>query len=114
MNVHEGEEGMMRIALGLTYDGYYFHGWQEQAGTVATVQGVLQAAIVKIAQEPILLQCAGRTDAGVHATGQVVHFDTVAKRRLEAWVEGVNCYFPSSIAVNWAQVVDDYFHARFT
>lgn len=102
----------MRIALGIEYNGHGFYGWQEQQ-QLPTVQGVLQEALAKIANEPIYLFCAGRTDANVHATGQVVHFDTHAKRHIDAWIWGTNTHLPSSIIVRFAKQVDYHFHARF-
>jgi len=103
----------MRIALGIEYNGYNFYGWQAQP-ELPTIQGTLQDALAKIANEPIFLFCAGRTDANVHATGQVVHFDTRAKRHIDAWIWGVNSHLPPSIVVRWARPVDYSFHARFT
>ncbi len=103
----------MRIALGIEYDGNGYYGWQRQA-EVDTVQAQLESALSIVANEPISVQCAGRTDAGVHATGQVVHFDTNAKRGDGAWTLGVNVHLPDNIAVRWAKVVDDEFHARFS
>ncbi|MDR3491165.1 MAG: tRNA pseudouridine(38-40) synthase TruA [Gammaproteobacteria bacterium] len=103
----------MRIALGIEYDGRDFSGWQAQIG-LRTVQSCLEEALSKIADEPIKLFCAGRTDAGVHATGQVVHFDTNAIRSEKAWILGTNTHLPSSIAVNWALPISDEFHARFS
>ena len=103
----------MRFALGLEYDGRFFHGWQKQA-TEETVQRVVEAALAQIAGEAIPVVCAGRTDTGVHATEQVIHFDTEVKRPLEAWVRGVNTFLPPSVAVLWAKRVDDDFHARFS
>jgi tRNA pseudouridine38-40 synthase len=103
----------MRIALGIEYDGHEFYGWQAQAGLL-TIQGLLEAALSKVADHPIKLFCAGRTDAGVHASGQVVHFDTSAVRHLHAWTLGTNSHLPDTIAVRWAQPVDDDFHARFS
>jgi tRNA pseudouridine38-40 synthase len=103
----------MRIALGLEYEGSGFHGWQSQAGG-GTVQDALEEALSIVAAAPTRVACAGRTDAGVHALAQVVHFDTVAVRPTTAWVRGVNAHLPSSIAVRWAQPVADEFHARFS
>lgn len=103
----------MRIALGIEYDGHGYHGWQKQRG-LPTVQQAVEEAISKIANEEISLQCAGRTDAGVHATCQVVHFDTQAKRHIDAWIWGVNSHLPPSIVVRWSRHVDYSFHARFT
>lgn len=104
---------MRRIALGVEYNGYGFHGWQAQP-KVMTIQGCLQEALSKVANESIVLFCAGRTDAHVHATGQVVHFDTRAKRHIDAWLWGTNAYLPNSIVVKWARQVDYSFHARFS
>lgn len=103
----------MRIALGLEYCGTGFFGWQSQAGG-GTVQDALEAALAVIACEPVASVCAGRTDAGVHASHQVVHFDTTAERPLTAWVRGVNAHLPDGVAVRWAQAVPDDFHARFS
>ena len=103
----------MRIALGIEYCGTNFRGWQSQAGG-GTVQDALEAALGQIAGEKIGVLCAGRTDAGVHATHQVAHFDTTVERPLSAWVRGVNSQLPEGVAVRWAQPVDDEFHARFS
>ena len=103
----------MRIALGVEYDGSPYCGWQSQQ-EVLTVQDTLQRALSQIAGEPIAINAAGRTDAGVHALEQVVHFDTSAERPLTAWVRGVNTMLPGSIAVRWAHPVPDEFHARFS
>ena len=103
----------MRIALGVEYDGSAFRGWQIQPGG-GTVQSALQTALEEIAGQPVSVVCAGRTDAGVHATAQVVHFDTELKRPLTAWVRGVNTFLPPAVAVRWAQPVSTEFHARFS
>lgn len=103
----------MRIALGVEYCGTSFRGWQSQAGG-GTVQDVLEAALYKIAGVPTGVLCAGRTDAGVHATQQVVHFDTAVERPITAWVRGVNAHLPDSVSVLWAVPVTDEFHARFS
>jgi tRNA pseudouridine38-40 synthase len=95
------------------YDGSQFFGWQSQAGG-HTVQDALQAALSGIANEPVLIIAAGRTDTGVHALEQVVHFDAPVERPLSAWVRGVNALLPKSIAVLWAHPVPDEFHARFS
>lgn len=102
----------MRIALGIEYNGRGFYGWQAQHG-LPTIQAALQEALSKIANEPIFLHCAGRTDANVHATGQVVHFDTHAKRHIDAWIWGTNSYLSNAIIVKWSRHVDYHFHARF-
>ncbi|MGL5948473.1 MAG: tRNA pseudouridine(38-40) synthase TruA [Aeromonas sp.] len=103
----------MRIALGIEYDGSRYFGWQRQR-EVASVQEMLEKALSRIANEPITIQCAGRTDAGVHATGQVVHFDTHAKRAEGAWTLGLNSNLPPDIAVRWVKAVPEDFHARFS
>lgn len=103
----------MRIALGLEYDGSGFCGWQSQPGGCG-VQDVLEQALTAIAGEPISAVTAGRTDTGVHAFGQVVHFDTSVGRPDNAWVRGVNAHLPKSVAVTWARRVDEQFHARFS
>ena len=103
----------MRIALGVEYDGSRFFGWQSQAGG-HTVQDALQAALSSIASESVAIVAAGRTDTGVHALEQVVHFDTRVKRPLSAWVRGANALLPDSIAVLWAHEVPEEFHARFS
>jgi tRNA pseudouridine38-40 synthase len=103
----------MRIALGVEYNGHGFNGWQVQPG-LPTIQGVLQEALSKVANEKIFLFCAGRTDSNVHATGQVIHFDTRAKRHIDAWIWGTNAYLPGTVVVRWARAVDYSFHARFT
>lgn len=103
----------MRIALGIEYDGTGFFGWQRQR-EVISVQQELETALAKVANSPVEVFCAGRTDAGVHATGQVVHFDTDAVRDNKAWIMGTNSQLPDQIAVRWAQPVADDFHARFS
>ncbi|MDD5240158.1 MAG: tRNA pseudouridine(38-40) synthase TruA [Sulfuricella sp.] len=103
----------MRIALGVEYDGSRFCGWQSQPSACG-VQDVLERALSAIASEPIRVVTAGRTDAGVHALHQVVHFDTAATRPDNAWVRGVNALLPDSVGVLWAQPVSDEFHARFS
>ena len=104
---------MTRYALGISYCGSDWHGWQSQPGR-QTVQDQLEAALSAFAAAPIRVVCAGRTDAGVHAVGQVVHFESAAERVLQGWVRGVNALLPRSIAVTWALVVDEEFHARFS
>ena len=104
---------MRRIALGIEYDGSPFLGWQTQAGGGA-VQDVLEPALSAIAAAPIGVTAAGRTDRGVHACGQVVHFDTEAVRPGGAWVRGVNALLPDTVAVLWSREVDEGFHARYS
>ena len=103
----------MRIALGLEYNGSPFHGWQSQADE-SGVQNALERALSEIAGRRVGVIAAGRTDAGVHATSQVVHFETDATRPATAWVRGVNALLPDAVAVRWAVPVADEFHARFT
>ena len=92
---------MKRIALGIEYDGTSWHGWQKQPDGM-TVQDTLESAIFTFTQTHIVTTCAGRTDAGVHATEQVVHLDTEIDRRSDSWVRGLNTWLPPSIAVRWA------------
>lgn len=109
----------MRIALGLQYDGSLYYGWQTQVNH-STVQDELERAISAFVGENASAECpihtiaAGRTDTGVHALGQVVHFDTNVEREDFSWVRGVNTYLPSSIVINWAKTVSDDFSARFS
>lgn len=103
---------MARIALGVEYDGVAFCGWQTQPGGCA-VQDHLEAALARIHGAPVATVVAGRTDAGVHATNQVVHFDAVHERPEAAWVRGVNTLLPAGVSVLWARPVGEGFHARF-
>ncbi len=107
-------EGMHRVALGVEYNGAKFHGFQKQSSGVDTVQARLEAGISRVADEEVTLVCAGRTDAGVHATNQVIHFDTLAERPMKAWTRGVNALLPDTVAVKWAKPVEPLFHARFS
>lgn len=104
---------MHRIAVGLEYDGAAFAGWQLQPG-LPTIQGLAQEALARVAAEPVTLVCAGRTDAGVHARGQVAHFDTQAVRSLRGWVLGANGTLPSTVSLTWARPVPLHFHARYS
>lgn len=103
----------MRYALGVEYDGKNYCGWQRQK-SVVSVQQTLEQALSKIADEPIEVVCAGRTDTGVNATNQVIHFDTTKTRKDVAWTLGVNTHLPDDIAVTWVKAVADEFHARFS
>nr|VFJ50780.1 MAG: tRNA pseudouridine38-40 synthase [Candidatus Kentron sp. DK] len=103
----------MRIALGIEYDGSGFSGWETQKNA-RTVQSLVEAALSRVANAPVLTVCAGRTDAGVHASAQVVHFETGAIRQERAWVYGANTNLPREISVLWANIVPDNFHARFS
>jgi tRNA pseudouridine38-40 synthase len=104
----------MRMALGVEYDGSSFRGWQIQQRGVRTVQGCVEQALAQVAGHPVQTVCAGRTDAGVHALGQVLHFDTQAERSARAWVLGGNSELPADINLLWAQPVTEIFHARFS
>ncbi len=103
----------MRLALGIEYDGSAFHGWQAQQPGVRTAQAVLEAALSVVANHPIRVHCAGRTDTGVHASGQVVHFDTDAHRAMRSWTLGGNANLPYDLNITWAREVASDFHARF-
>ncbi|WP_034414021.1 tRNA pseudouridine(38-40) synthase TruA [Candidatus Photodesmus blepharus] len=103
----------MRIALGIEYDGRNYSGWQRQQNA-RSVQEILEESLSIVADHTVEVQCAGRTDTGVHATGQVVHFDTVAHRKISAWIMGTNVHMSRDVAVRWAREVPDDFHARFT
>jgi tRNA pseudouridine38-40 synthase len=103
---------VLRIAIGIEYDGRAYAGWQAQAAA-PTLQQVLERALGRIADEPVALTCAGRTDAGVHALGQVAHFDTHASRSLRGWVLGANSELPRDVVLAWATPVPAHFHARY-
>lgn len=104
---------MKRIAIGIEYDGTGYVGWQRQKSGIG-VQERLEEAVATVANEPVEVVCAGRTDAGVHATGQVGHFDTSAERTDRGWLLGINSNLPDDINVAWVRAVDDEFHARFS
>jgi tRNA pseudouridine38-40 synthase len=101
----------LRLAIGLAYNGHGYEGWQSQRSG-KTVQDHVEAALGRFAAHPVSTVCAGRTDAGVHALMQVVHFDTPLARAESSWVRGTNRYLPPGIAVQWARPVPDTFHAR--
>lgn len=107
-------EGMKRVAMGVEYCGSAFHGFQKQQSASETVQAHLERALSRVANEDVTLVCAGRTDAGVHATNQVIHFDTLANRQEKSWLKGVNTYLPGDIAIKWVKPVGPGFHARFS
>lgn len=102
----------MRIAVGIEYDGTGFFGWQRQPEG-RTVQACVEKALSVVADHPVEVVCAGRTDTGVHATGQVVHFDSEAVRAMDGWRRGANAHLPEDVRVQWAYPVDESFHARF-
>ncbi|MDA0823033.1 MAG: tRNA pseudouridine(38-40) synthase TruA [Proteobacteria bacterium] len=103
----------MKVAFGVEYDGSKFFGWQRQTNA-RTVQACVEEALSKVADCPLKIYCAGRTDTGVHATGQVIHVDTVARRTTRSWVLGANSNLPNDVSILWAQPVEDDFHARFS
>lgn len=103
----------MKIALGIEYAGCHYFGWQRQ-DISPTVQEVLESALSEIADEQIRVVCAGRTDTGVHALQQVVHFETTSQRESQAWQLGTNAKLPKDVAVTWVLNVDNEFHARFS
>ena len=107
----EPDRPARRIALGVSYRGNAYQGWQSQPGG-RTVQDRLEAALAQFAGMPVRTLCAGRTDAGVHAINQVVHFDSTVRREPFSWVRGSNRYLPNDIAVQWCLPVPDDFHAR--
>ena len=104
---------MPRFAAGLEYDGRAYSGWQFQPG-LNTVQDVVQRAFSRVADTPVECVCAGRTDAGVHAAAQVVHFDTAAIRSERGWRLGANSYLPDDVSVAWLREVPGHFHARYS
>jgi len=103
----------LRIALGVEYDGTAFCGWQSQPQACG-VQDALERGLAELSGERVSTACAGRTDAGVHALGQVIHFDTAAVRPLNAWIRGTNALLPAAMSVTWAKPVTEEFHARFS
>ncbi|URJ28437.1 tRNA pseudouridine(38-40) synthase TruA [Candidatus Blochmannia vicinus (nom. nud.)] len=104
---------MQKLALGVEYDGSSYCGWQRQKDA-PSIQSCIEYAIKKITTEQVTIFCAGRTDSGVHALGQVVHFETYSMRSKSAWTLGINHYLPSKICVRWAKLVNKDFHARFS
>ena len=106
-------EQSMRIALGIEYDGSQFCGWQFQDHS-PSVQASVEHAIGNVAAHPVRVICAGRTDTGVHALNQVIHFDSESQRSERAWILGCNANLPKSVVVTWAKAVNDDFHARFS
>jgi len=104
---------MPRIALGLEYDGSNYRGWQSQAHA-NSVQAEVERALAFVADHPVEVISAGRTDAGVHAAMQVVHFDAQADRGEKGWVLGANTNLPDDISALWARIVPDEFHARYS
>jgi tRNA pseudouridine38-40 synthase len=104
-----------RIACRIEYDGSHYHGWQAQPHlAINTVQETLEQAMAVVADAPVRVQCAGRTDTGVHGFAQVIHFDAPVVRSAKAWVLGVNANLPTDLRVHWAVAVPVDFHARFS
>ncbi len=110
-----GSNSKHRIVLGIEYDGACYSGWQKQKSPQQeTIQQYLESALGKIAAHAVQITCAGRTDAGVHATCQVVHFDSKVERGNKAWIEGGNSLLPKTIRILWASKQCENFHARFS
>lgn len=103
----------MRFAACVEYNGSAYCGWQ-RLSHAPSVQEEVEKALSSVAAEPIEITCAGRTDSGVHATGQIIHFDTQAQRPVRGWLFGTNVNLPDDIAIKWVQPVADDFHARFS
>lgn len=103
----------MKIAIGLEYCGAAYSGWQRQKHIIS-VQEHVESALSSVAAHEVQVQCAGRTDAGVHALQQVAHFETGAERDMRSWMLGGNVHLPPDISILWAQPVEDDFHARFS
>ena len=104
----------MKVALGVEYFGKNFHGWQVQKSVLRTVQSVVESALAKVANHPVRVFCSGRTDSGVHAVEQVIHFETDTIRTDRAWLFGGNVNLPSDVNFKWVKFVSDDFHARFS
>ena len=104
----------MKVTLGVEYFGKNFHGWQVQKSGLRTVQGVVESALSQVANHPVRVFCSGRTDSGVHAVEQVIHFETDTIRTDRAWLFGGNVNLPSDVNFKWVKFVSDDFHARFS
>src|SRR3990167_7866417 len=105
----------MRYVAKVEYNGSHYHGWQEQTDSrLLTLSRCMTQAVSKVANHPVALICAGRTDAHVHATGQVIHFESTAQRTEHNWLQGINSYLSHDIALTWIKPVKDNFHARFS
>jgi tRNA pseudouridine38-40 synthase len=103
----------MRVALVVEYDGSQFHGWQSQAG-LRTVQQALEHALTQVADHEVSVVCAGRTDTGVHATNQIVHFDSQKIRTIRAWIHGANSFLPKDVCIRSGKEMSEDFHARYS
>lgn len=106
-------EMLMRIAAGIEYDGSGFCGWQSQQG-VRTVQDCIEKALSTVANHEVKVMASGRTDTGVHAVGQVIHFDASAQRSMRSWVLGANANLSKDVCLRWSRTVEEHFHARFS
>jgi tRNA pseudouridine38-40 synthase len=104
----------MRYVAGVEYNGAKFHGWEIQQPDIRTVQGEVERALSIVANHFVRITTAGRTDAGVHAVGQIIHFDSDAARDSRAWVNGVNANLPPDVSLSWVRTTTDKFHARFS
>ncbi len=105
---------MPRYAASVQYDGSRFHGWQSLKTGLPTIQAEVEQALSQVANHPVSVVCAGRTDAGVHGCNQIIHFDSDSVRSERGWTYGSNANLPDEIAVNWVKPVSDEFHARFS
>ncbi|OMH38702.1 tRNA pseudouridine(38-40) synthase TruA [Motiliproteus sp. MSK22-1] len=105
---------LCRYAVCVEYDGSKYHGWQSQPGSVNCVQEAVEAALGRVANHPVSVICAGRTDSGVHASYQIIHFDSAAVRPERGWLLGSNTYLPDDICIKWIKSVSEEFHARFS
>ena len=108
------EPVLQRLAACVEYDGSSFHGWQRLKSGLPTVQAAVEQALGKVADHPVHVVCAGRTDAGVHGSGQIIHFDSSARRSERGWAFGTNTHLPDTVALRWVKPVPDSFHARFS
>lgn len=103
----------MRFALGIDYEGTHYRGWQTQQEGIPSIQSTIEGVLSRIADHSVIIHAAGRTDAGVHASGMIAHFDTQAIRGHKSWLLGSNTWLPKDIALRWIHPVSNDFHARF-
>jgi tRNA pseudouridine38-40 synthase len=104
----------MRYAAGVEYSGAAFHGWEVQQPEIRTVQGEVERALSRVANHFVRVTTAGRTDTGVHASGQVIHFESAAERSVRSWLYGANANLPGDVCLSWVRPVSEQFHARFS
>ncbi|MGY0215986.1 tRNA pseudouridine(38-40) synthase TruA [Endozoicomonadaceae bacterium StTr2] len=115
VNSHEDSSApVQRLAACVEYDGARYHGWQSLKSGLPTIQAEVEKALSIVADHPVSVVCAGRTDAGVHGSNQIIHFDTPSIRPMRGWCFGANTKLPDSIALRWVKPVDPEFHARFS